>query len=187
MGNLERVQLALERSQNLVDRPANVYARLFDAEYKPVKSDTKVKAKLERLDGAPAGPGGEKSKEIDLEPIPGQPGEFRALLPNDSPGRFQLKIENPEPATLEYRVDLPPRHEMEVAGLAEEALRQAASLSGGKFYREEDLHRLLKEIPEKKTPFLHRQEVLLWTPLALILFVTLLTAEWLVRKFTNLS
>lgn len=188
LGNLERVQLALERSQNVVDRPANVYARLFDSEYKPVKPETKVKAKLERLD-APAGAAGAGAgtKEIDLEPIPGQPGEFRALLPNDSAGRFQLKIENPETATLEYRVDLPPRHEMEVAGLAEDALREAAGLSGGKFYREEDLHRMVKEIPERKTPFLHRQEVLLWTPLALMAFVVLMTAEWLVRKFSNLS
>ena len=84
-------------------------------------------------------------------------------------------------------MDLPPRHELEVAGLAEEALREAAGLSGGKFYREEDLHRLVAEIPAKKIPFLHRQEVLLWTPLALAVFVALLTAEWLVRKFSNLS
>jgi uncharacterized membrane protein len=243
LGNLERVQLALEKSHNVVDRPSHIYARLFDADFKPVKPDTKVTARLERLDDEPGrglpkkereierlmkeweqrvierGKLGEKltpeeqkfydlyrtrkqgdpasrSKEIDpasrvkeisLEPIPGQPGEFRALLPNDAAGRYELRIEHPETATLEYRVDLPPRHEMEVAGLAEDALREAAGLSGGKFYREEDLHHLVADIPPKKIPFLHRQEVLLWTPLALAVFVALLTAEWLVRKFANLS
>jgi hypothetical protein len=88
---------------------------------------------------------------------------------------------------MPFRVSLPPRHEQEEIGMAEDALRKAAENSGGKFYREEDLYRLPSEIETRKAPFTHRQEVILWGPLAMILFVGLITAEWLVRKFSNLS
>jgi hypothetical protein len=103
------------------------------------------------------------------------------------PGRWELKIHDPETATFPFRVDLPPRHELEEAGLAEQALRQAAQLGGGKFYREEDLHQLPADIKPLKAAFTRRQEVILWNPLTLLLFVGLVTAEWLVRKFSDLS
>jgi hypothetical protein len=86
-----------------------------------------------------------------------------------------------------YRVNLPPGHELEEAGLAEDALRRMTSISGGQFYQEEDLHRLVAQVAPRKHDFALRQEVLLWNPLILLLVVALLTAEWLMRKFANLS
>jgi hypothetical protein len=127
---------------------------------------------------------------VVLKRVRGQPGEYRGSLPNGAPGRFELRVaggEGVEAAALPYRVELPPRHELERAGLDEEALRRAAGLSGGRFYREEDLHRLAESVEPKKTAFVLRQEVLLWNPLALVLFVLLVTAEWVLRKFSNLS
>ena len=41
--------------------------------------------------------------------------------------------------------------------------------------------------PAVTLPFVQRQEVLLWNPLAMAAFLLLITAEWLVRKFSNLS
>ena len=38
------------------------------------------------------------------------------------------------------------RHELEVTGLAEDELREAARLTGGRFYREEDLPQLAESI-----------------------------------------
>lgn len=58
---------------------------------------------------------------------------------------------------------------------------------GGGFYREEDLRRLPDNIKPRYTGFVRRQELVLWNPLALFIFVGLITAEWLVRKFSNLS
>jgi hypothetical protein len=116
-----------------------------------------------------------------------RPGEYRILLPNDVAGRFELKLDRPEPASFDYRVVLPPRHELQSAALAEESLRLAAQLSGGRYYREEDLHLLVSSIVPRAAPFSQRQEVLLWHPLTLLLFVGLLTAEWLLRKFSHLS
>jgi hypothetical protein len=183
LGNPKRVQLEMERAQHVLGRPGYVYARLFDADYRPLKAE-RVSARLERLD---ARPGTERAGALALEAIPGQPGDYRALLANDAVGRFKVRIDSPEAATLEYRVSLPPQHELEVAGLAEEELRRAARLSGGRFYREEDLHQLAGDVTPRLAGFTQRQEILLWNPLALLLFLGLVTVEWVVRKFSNLS
>lgn len=179
----KRVQAALERSQALLGQPGSIFVRLLDKDFGPRK-DPQVEATLEYLD---ARPGQEKLRKVTLQAIPGRPGEYRALLTHDRPGRFELRVNNPEPSTFAFQVELPPRHELEESGMAEKALRDMAQLSGGQFYREEDLHRLPDNIELRKAQFTRRQEVLLWGPLTLILFVGLITAEWLVRKFSNLS
>jgi hypothetical protein len=183
LGNARRSQLDLERGTPVLGRPAAVKARLLDPKYEPLTRPL-VRASLHHLDGA----GG--TRTVLLKRIPGQPGEYRGSLPNDSPGRYELRLaqdKGVQAATLPYRVELPPRHELEKAPPAEEALRAAAAVSGGKYYREEDLHRLADNVAPQKSSFVVRQEVLLWNPLALGLFVLLLTAEWVLRKFSNLS
>jgi hypothetical protein len=184
LGNSQRVQLELER-EAILDRPSTVKARLLDAKYDPLTVPS-VPAKLIPLDAR----GEQRSQPIELKRIKSLPGEFRATLPNDTPGRFELRVDKGvslEAASLQYRVDAPPRHELEQAGMAEEALRSAAQASGGKFYREEDLYRLVERIEPSKASFIQRQEILLWNPLVLFVFVGLVTAEWVLRKFSNLS
>jgi hypothetical protein len=120
--------------------------------------------------------------------VPGQPGEYRVVLDNGKLGRFALKTESPEAASLEYRVALPTHHELAVAGMAEEALRHLAEDSGGKFYREEDLRRLPDEVKPQTSPGQHRREVLIWQAWwVLLVFLGIVTAEWLLRKFSNMS
>jgi hypothetical protein len=179
LGHPRRVQLALERPENLLGRPSTVYARLFDADFRPlVKSQ--VTAHLKPLANSAS------SRPVRFEAVPGQPGEYRALLPNDQTGRFALTLDE-EPATLEYRVDLPPRHEMEIVGMAEPALRQAALVSSGRFYQETDVHELPAAIVPRTAPLVHRREVLPWNALVFILFAAAVTIEWLLRKWSNLS
>ena len=67
------------------------------------------------------------------------------------------------------------------------AIDHPSVLSGGRFYREEDLHRLASDIEPRKVAFTRRQEIILWNPLALLIFVALITLEWVMRKFANLS
>lgn len=183
LGNASsKVQVALERSEAILNRPGSIYVRLLDEEFRPRK-DKEVPATLTYLDAQPNQP---RNRQVLLQAIAGRPGEYRVFLENDQPGRFELRIrgsDNP----FQYRVNLPPRHELEESGLAEEQLREAARVSGGDFYREEDLYRLVDNIQERKTPFTLRQEILLWNPLVFLLFIGLITTEWIVRKFANLS
>ncbi len=183
LGAPKRVQLSLERPENTLRRPCDVFARVFDAEYRPY-TGAHVTGRLEHLD---AKAGQERWRTVSMEPVHGQPGEFRATLSHDATGRFVFKVDDPAPASLDYRVSLPPQDELEVAGMAEDALREAAALSGGKFYREEDLHRLASSLEPRKAPFVTRHEVLLWNWPLFLVFLGLITLEWVLRKFANLS
>ncbi|MCI0657719.1 MAG: hypothetical protein L0170_11700, partial [Acidobacteria bacterium] len=68
-----------------------------------------------------------------------------------------------------------------------EGLRSAALASGGRFYREEDLHRMASSLQGQKAMFTVRHETLLWNGWLFLLFVGLITGEWVLRKFSNLS
>jgi len=186
LGNAKRTQLVLGSGGSLLGRPGTLEARLLDAKFEPVTLP-EVAATLVNLDAKdPAA----RSRDILLRRVPGQPGEYRAALPNDVPGRHEVRVAGGaglEEASLPFRVELPPRHELEEVGLASEALRAAAATSGGRFYREEDLHGLPDAVVRQTQPFVQRREILLWNPLAMAAFLLLITAEWLVRKFSNLS
>jgi hypothetical protein len=181
----KRASMALDRSQAVVGKSNTIYVRLLDKEYNPRK-DLKVDAELEHLD---AKPGEERKTPVVLNAIDikGRPGEYALLVTNNRPGRWALHVKNEGDNTFGFRVDLPPRHELEEAGLAEKALREAAELSGGRFYREEDLRHLVESLREETVKTPHHQEVVLWNPLAILFFVGLITLEWLVRKFSDLS
>ncbi|MSQ96703.1 MAG: hypothetical protein EXR98_19415 [Gemmataceae bacterium] len=179
----KRAQMALDRSQAVVGTPNTIYVRLLDKDFNQRK-DKKVEVELEHMDAKL----GEQRKEmITLNAIPGREGDYAVLVPNNRAGRYELHVKNPDVNTFSYRVDLPPKHELEEAGLNEIALRQAAELSQGKFYREEDLHTMVANIRPQAKEFKLRQEILLWNPLAILLFLGLITMEWLVRKFSDLS
>jgi hypothetical protein len=179
----KRAQMSLDRSQAIVGTQSTIYVRLLDKDFNP-RNDAKVDAELEYLD---AKTGEERKTPIVLYPLQGRPGEYSTLVPHHRAGRFELRVKNPEANTFSFRVDLPPKHELEESGLAERALRDAAQISGGRFYREEDLHALAGSIEQHTAKFTRRQEILLWNPLAIVLFVGLITAEWLLRKFSDLS
>jgi hypothetical protein len=176
----ERTQIALNRSQAIVGTQSTVHVTLLDKEFNPRK-DPKVEAELEYVDK----PGDKIPVTLNL--LNGGRGEYSALIAHQQAGRFELRVKNPDVNTFSFRVDLPAKHELEESGLAEKALRDAAQLSGGRFYREEDLHSLADSINPRTTSFMRRQEVLLWNPLAILVFLGLITMEWLVRKFSDLS
>lgn len=179
----KRASMALDRSQAVVGRSNTIYVRLLDKEFNPRK-DRKVDAELEYLDGKA---GEERKWPVVLNAIAGRPGEYAVVVPNNRPGRWALAVKNPDVNTFAFRVDLPPRHELEEAGLAEKALREAAEISGGRFYREEDLRTLPASLHEETATMRHHQELVLWNPLIILVFLGLISMEWVVRKFSDLS
>ncbi len=178
-----RVEMALEHSQAVVGTQSKIYVRLLDKDFNP-RVEEQMNAELYHLD---AKAGEDRKTVLSLNPVPGRPGQYSVLVPHDRPGRFELEVRNPETSKFAFRVDLPPHHEKEEAGLAESSLREAAKDTGGHFYREEDLHELVGNLKLGTKEFTLRQEVLLWNPLAILLFLGLITMEWIVRKFSDLS
>jgi hypothetical protein len=180
-----QVELSVNRSAQVVGKPGTLFARLLDRNYEPLKYQ-QVEGTLEYLD---AKPGQERSFKLKLEPAPGRDkeAEYRAVLPNHQPGRWQVKLADPVPTAFQFTVALPPAHELEDAPMAAEALRTAASVSGGRFYQEETLNELPLSVRPRETRFTLHQEVLLWGPVTFLIFTGLVAAEWLVRKIVNLS
>ena len=178
-------QLSLDTADPQLGKVGQVYARLFAADLKPLAAD-RIEARLERLDAGPEEK--DRSTPVDLKALPGQLGEYIATIPFNRVGRFALKIDNAgEPAALEYRVALPPDHELSPGGINEEELRKLAEATGGGFYREENLFKLVGAVVPQSTPFVQREEYLLWNKWALFLVIGLFVAEWFVRKFSSLS
>jgi hypothetical protein len=171
----------LEHPRPVLGAPCAVYARVFDKDYRPAE-ERRVTARLVRAD---APPGDSAAREVFLDAVSGRPGEYRGMLSNDAAGPWELRLEAPA-ASLAYEVSPPPQYELEPGGMAEKALREAARLSGGRFYREEDLCGLPDHVEPRLAEFTFRAERLLWNPLAMILFVGLVTAEWVLRKLSNL-
>lgn len=183
MGNARRVQMALERGEAVLGRPGYVYARLLDADFKPLTVE-RVTGTMQRMDGES---GRETKNTVNFDAVPGRPGEYRTFLSHDAPGRYEIKVTKPEAATFAFQVRLPPQHELEPGLMAEQSLRELAAATGGRFYHEEDLPSLAASIEPKSAAFVQRREVLFWNPLAFVVFVVLITAEWVMRKFANLT
>ncbi|HEY2784875.1 MAG TPA: hypothetical protein VGJ05_07865 [Fimbriiglobus sp.] len=178
-------QLSLDTADPVLGKTGQVFARLFSPDLRPLTAD-RIEARLERLDDN--GKEADRDKAVDLKAVPGQPGEYVASLSFNRLGRFAFKVDTgTDPTQLEYRVTLPPDHELAPGGMAEEELRKLAELSGGAFYREEDLNALPKAVKPQMAPFARRDEILLWNKWMLFLVVGLLSLEWFLRKFSSLS
>jgi hypothetical protein len=181
--NAQRAQVALERSQATLGTQGSIFVRLLNKDHTP-RTDKEVEATLDYYGDKD---GKRETRKLTLYPVAkDRPGEYAALLVHDRKGRYEFKVNNPEPFTYSYRVEVPPGHELDDTGMAEKSLREMARISGGEFYREEDLYRLPDDVPTRTVAYRDRQDVMLF-PLGLVLFVVLITGEWLVRKFSNLS
>src|SRR5581483_144270 len=179
-------QLSLDTPDPTLGKTGQVYARLFNREFQPLAAEG-IEARLVKLDADPNDK--DVNLPVELKPLPGQPGEYVAALPFNRTGRFALKVDpgNDNPATLDYRVTLPPEHELAPGGLAEGDMRKLAEATGGKFYREENLHELPDDVRVQLAPYTRRTETILWNKWAMALLIGLLTLEWVLRKFNSLS
>jgi hypothetical protein len=178
-------QMAIAGGEAILGKPGQVFARLFTPEFRPLTRE-RVTAQIERLD---PGPNEERFRNVFFESVPNQPGEYTATLPNDRVGRYVLKVESgAEVSSIDYRVILPPEHELAPEPMNEAALRSLAEQTGGKFYREETLHQMAKDIPSKEVQITQRRETLLWNNWYVwSAIVALVSMEWLLRKFSNLN
>ena len=184
-------QISLDTLEPLKGKSGQVYARILDENFKPLTVE-ELDAKLEKVDADPNDK--DRITKVILRKLDGQDGEYVAPLPFNHEGRYRLKLDpkNKSPASMEYRVNLPPDHELAPGGMAEAELMKLAADSGakdkpGKFYHEEDLYTLPKDVEPQYAPFSRRDETIWWNRWALFLLIGLLSLEWFLRKFNGLS
>jgi hypothetical protein len=139
-----------------------------------------------------------RQQKVNLQLIPGQPGQYEGSFAATRTGSFEVTLDVPSGAgeqlieTATLRV-VPPSAEANAYWLNEKLLREIAEQSGGKYFRLTDLQQLPSALPtlETRAEFnspprpvwdLNR----LTRYLALLLPVALLGFEWAVRKWFKL-
>ena len=176
----------------IVGKETKIYARLFTPDSSPLKleGDRKhVAATVEQLDSKTVE---DRPETVFFEPVEGQPGMFAATISKNRAGNYRIKLTDNvgDGATLDVPYRLASDDERAPGNLNLSDLRRLAEQTGGKFYREETLRDLPNDLQGKTVkldPPPH-VETLIWTRWwALLTVVGLLTAEWLIRKFSNLS
>jgi hypothetical protein len=135
---------------------------------------------------------GHGSRKLVLKPPPGSRNLFEGALPQEAEGDYEVRLlpppvlDPPIPSTT-FRVE-PPAGEMERIPMNESELRRAATLTGGKFYTPEATAKLLDELPRpQKVPLDTDPPIPLWNTWTVLgLFLAVITAEWVLRKRSQL-
>lgn len=183
LGSSKRTQLSSDRKQYVSFDRVTVYARLYKENFEPVTEPSVGGVYMPA--GADATPSAHH--QVQLRPIPEQPGMYRGEFVAPAAGAWQFHVDR-DPATRLDFVVAEPRLELDDTALNEAMLKEMAAITGGAFLREEDLHRLPQIIGNKSEKVRRGVEVELWsTPLYFLLALAVVTAEWVVRKMSQLK
>ena len=177
LGGSKRTQLTVDRQNYTTGERVTVYARLYAADFSPVK-DQIVAAGFTVLTGAAPGP----EREVPLRAVPEQPGMYRGDFVALEPGTHRFAVKNDPGTVLELSVT-EPKFETGETAMNEVLLKQMAEASGGAYFREETLWQFPKAISAKAERIQGTLDGELWSsPLAFILLLTVATIEWALRK-----
>jgi hypothetical protein len=183
LGGAKRIQITSDKDSYGVGDKVTIDARLYDKTYEPVK-DAMVVADSS-VDGAPPTP-------VEMRLSPEQPGNYRAEFVVTRPGHYQFWIERPgDPDVSGQKISFTvtePMEETERTAMNESGLREAAAISHGAFFREENLIDVPDSIQNKADTVQAVVESEVWSsPLYFILLIALVTAEWAWRKMSQLK
>jgi uncharacterized membrane protein len=180
LGVSKRTQLTADRQNYVTGDRVTVYARLYAEGYEPVQDAT-----VKGIYGIKNGQG--PRSELNLRPIPDQPGLYRGEFIAPSPGAYSFFVEQDLNSPLDFNVS-EPKFELGETAMNEPLLRELASTTGGAFFREEDLYKLPQTISQKTEHVRSPLEVELWaSPLYFILLLLVVTGEWVLRKMSYLK
>jgi len=179
LGEAKRTQLSSDRQSYITGDRVTVYARLYTASYDPV-NDPQVTGRYAPRDSKTAGD--IAASEVTLRPLPGQPGMYRGEFVAPAAGAYKFFVERDAETELDFAVQQP-KFEFGQTAMNEPLLKEMAAVSGGAYFREEDLDRLPGLINKKIETVRSYAEVEIWSsPLVFALFVLLTGAEWALRK-----
>ena len=178
----KRTQLNSDKRSYATGERVTVYARLYNENYEPVVEKT--------VKGYYLGSGaGAEPHEVMLRPEPAQPGQYRAEFPAPGAGGYRFHVDKPgDPKTeLAFSVTEPLAEQGQTA-MNEPLLRAMAVTTGGQFFREEDLEKLPDSMHLKTEVIRSNLETELWdSPLYFLALLGLVTAEWILRKMSQLK
>jgi hypothetical protein len=179
LGAARRTQLSSDQKTYPTGSRVGIYARLFTETYEPFKEPV--------VRGSYAASGTNDPREVILRPVPGQPGMYRGEFTAERPGTYQLNVEHDQATKLEFSI-VAPNVELAEPAMNKALLEEMAKASGGAFFREEDLHTLRSKLGPSTERIESTLEVELWSsPFYFLLLLIPVTAEWVMRKMSQLK
>ena len=180
IGGSKKTQLTTDRQNFITGERVNIYARLYRAGFEPVLEPVVKGIYALRTNEAAA-------VEVQLRPVPDQAGVYRGEFIAPGAGSYKFHVDQDPETRLDFNVTTP-QYELGETAMNEPLLREMAALSGGAFYREEDLYKLCDEIKNKTERVRSPLEVELWaSPFYFMLMLLLVTSEWVLRKMSHLK
>lgn len=182
LGRDSRAVLTADREKYQVGEPVQVRLRFLDERLIPT-SDDGVTVIVER--------GGGAQQKVTLARLPEAPTTFEGQLNQLAEGSYHIWVATPSffdaPPSDDFQVEATLR-EFRLTRADQAELSQAASVSQGKVYSLADAEQLPRDIPPGlPVPLESGDPLRLWNHwLALTLFVTLLSLEWILRKRVRL-
>jgi len=180
LGVSKRTQLSTDRQNYVTGDRVTIYARLYAEGYDPIQEPS-----VKGIYGIKNAQG--PRSELNLRPIPEQPGLYRGEFIAPAPGAYSFFVEQDLNAPLDFNVS-EPKFELGETAMNEPLLRELATTTGGAFFREEDLYKMPQTISARTERVRSPLEVELWaSPLYFILMLIVVAAEWTLRKLSHLK
>jgi hypothetical protein len=171
------VRLTTDRATYALGEKVVLRARLLTPNFHPVRVK-EVTAELERTDG--------QRYPVKLEPVSGAAGVYSGEWLPPVPGAYKAALKGPEGQRAEAITNVVVEAsslELDQPQQNEPLLRRVAALSGGKYLLWSEAANLPSLVPDRRQEVQTRIEHELWdAPLPLVLFITLLVLEWVLRK-----
>ena len=178
IGEDKRTQISLNSQNYLSGEPVRAYARLYQEGYEPWDEE-QIRGVYTKGDGL--------QKEVMLKAVVGKPGLYFGEFSAPAAGQYQIHVATAPETKRDFTV-VETSLEMAETAMNAGLMENLATQTGGKFFREEGLHELVKAIDTKKVTVPSRMEIELWaTPLYFLLIMIVVTIEWILRKFSYLK
>ena len=182
--NSKRTQIKTDKEQYVSGEKVTVYAWLYDPTYEPIAEPAVKGYYVAAGENA-----GRAEREVVLRPVPDQRGMYKGEFVAPAAGGWQFFVD--KPAEPEVKLDFTvaePTVEFGDTAMNEPLLKEIAASSSGQFFREEDIYKLPEAIRLKNDRIGWPVEMELWsTKLFLMLAVSVVTAEWILRKSAQLK
>ena len=181
LGVSKRTQLTSDRQNYFTGDRVTIYARLYSGVgFDPVQEPA--------VQGGFALKSGQGPRaEVILRPVPEQAAMYRGEFIAPTAGAYNFWVESDPATQLDFSVS-EPRFEFGETAMNEPLLKDLAVVTGGQFFREEDLAKLPDAISAKTERVRSPLEVELWaSPLYFVLMLGVVTLEWVVRKWSHLK
>ncbi|MDD5351366.1 MAG: hypothetical protein PHQ12_14235, partial [Chthoniobacteraceae bacterium] len=184
LGGSKRTQLSADKQHYTTGDRVTVLARLYDKSFNPIKEPS--------VDGfytaeAAAGQGGAPKQSVQLRALPDQPGMYRGEFVAVTPGSYKLSVDGDAETVLGFAVTKP-RFELGETAMNEPLLKEMGRVSGGEFFREENLATLPGKLAQKDERISRVIDADIWSsPFYFLLVALLAIAEWVLRKYYELK